>query len=35
MSQRRTAKIDGELQRLLGEIFLTEMRIRASARWPA
>ena len=26
MSQRRTAKIDGELQRLLGEIFLTEMK---------
>ena len=26
MSQRRTAKIDGELQRLLGEIFLTEIK---------
>lgn len=26
MSQRRTAKIDGELQRLLGEIFLTKQR---------
>ena len=26
MSQRRTAKIDEELQRLLGEIFLTEMK---------
>lgn len=26
MSQRRTAKIDGEIQRLLGEIFLTEIK---------
>ncbi len=26
MSQRRIAKIDGEIQRLLGEIFLTEIK---------
>lgn len=26
MSQRRTAKIDGEIQRLLGEIFLTGIK---------
>ena len=26
MSQRRTAKIDGEIQRLLGEIFMTGIK---------